>query len=46
MIVSAVAINLHRLFDWWKGVPRSLTRVSPLASLAPEPALVAASWRA
>jgi Transposase DDE domain. len=46
MIASAVAINLHRLFDWWRGVPRSLTRVSPFASLAPEPALVGASWRA
>jgi transposase len=45
MIASAVAINLHRLFDWWRGVPRSLTRISPFASLAPEPALVAASWR-
>ncbi len=45
MIASAVAINLHRLFDWWRSVPRSLTRVSPFASLAPEPALVAASWR-
>jgi transposase len=46
MISTAVAINLHRLFDWWTGVPRSLTRVSPFAQLAPEPARLSTCWRA
>ena len=46
MVATATAINFHRLFGWLTGVPRALTRVSPFASLAPEPALIPTSWRA
>ncbi len=45
MIATATAINLHRLFDWWTEVPRTVTRISSFARLAPEPALIASSWR-
>jgi transposase len=43
---TAVAINLHRLFDWLEGVPCALTRVSRFAQLASDPALVPTGWRA
>ena len=46
MIATAVAVNLHRLFDWWTGAARSLTRLSPFARLAPATALVSTGWRA
>lgn len=45
VIATATAINLHRLFDWWTEVPRAVTRISSFARLAPEPALIASSWR-
>jgi transposase len=45
MLATAVAINLHRLFDWLSEVPRSITRVSRFAGLAPDPALVPVGWR-
>jgi transposase len=45
MIATATAINLHRLFDWWTGVPRAVTRISSFARLAPEPALLLTTWR-
>lgn len=45
MIATATAINLHRLFDWWTEVPRTVTRISSFARLAPEPALISSSWR-
>lgn len=44
-IATATAINLHRLFDWLMEVPRAETRTSTFARLAPDPALLAASWR-
>lgn len=44
-LATATAINLHRVFDWLEGVPRSLTRVSSFAQLAPEPSLVTVGWR-
>lgn len=44
MIATAVAINLHRLFDWWTEAKRSVTRISQFARLAPNPTLLAASW--
>lgn len=46
MLASAVALNLHRLFDWLVGRPRARTRLSAFARLAPSPALLAGSWRA
>lgn len=45
MLAMATAINLHRLFDWWQGKPRAITRVSAFARLAPNPALATLSWR-
>lgn len=45
MLAMAAAINLHRLFDWWQEKPRAQTRVSAFARLAPDPALLAPSWR-
>ena len=45
MISSAVAINLNRLFDWWTGVKRSVTRLSPFAQLGREAGHFATSWR-
>ncbi len=44
MIATAVAINLHRLFDWWEEKPRARTRISPFAKLAPDSASHALSW--
>jgi transposase len=46
MIATAVAINLHRLFDWWEEKPRARTRISPFAQLAPDSAGQALSWGA
>ena len=43
MTATAVAINLHRLFDWWQLRPRAKTRISAFAKLAPSPALLASS---
>lgn len=34
-VITATAINLSRMWDWWQGVPRSQTRVSRFAQLAP-----------
>ena len=45
MLAMAVAINLHRLSDWWQDKPRAATRVAAFARLAPDPALAAPSWR-
>jgi transposase len=36
MLATAVAINLHRLFDWWQDNPRARTRLSSFARLAPD----------
>ena len=33
-ILTAVAINLSRLFAWWEEKPRARTRSSPFAALA------------
>jgi transposase len=44
MLATATAINLHRLFDWWEEKPRSKTRVSHFARLAPLPAQTAPCW--
>jgi len=44
MIATAVAINLHRLFDWWQGKPRARTRTSPFAGLAPDSSRHSLSW--
>ena len=46
MVAAATAINLHRLYDWLTETPRSLTRISPFASLAPDQSLVPMGWRA
>lgn len=45
LIATATALNFHRLFDWLAQVPRALTRSSPFARLAPDPALATTSWR-
>ena len=34
-VITAAAINLSRMWDWWQDVPRSQTRVSRFARLAP-----------
>jgi transposase len=44
MTATAVAINLHRLFDWWQHRPRAKTRTSAFAKLAPSPSLLAPAW--
>lgn len=46
MLATAVAINLHRLFDWWQGKPRARTRTSPFARLAPDSSRHSLSWMA
>ena len=46
MIATAVAINLHRLFDWWQDKPRARTRTSSFARLAPDSSRPALSWMA
>jgi transposase len=46
MLATAVAINLHRLFDWWEERPRARTRISPFAKLAPNSIGQAPSWGA
>ena len=44
MLATAVAINLHRLFDWWEERPRARTRTSPFARLAPDSSGHSLSW--
>jgi transposase len=44
MIATAVAINLHRLFDWWEEKPRARTRTAPFARLDPDSSRHARSW--
>ncbi len=44
MVATATAINLHRLFDWWQRRPRSQTRTSAFAKLAPSPSLLSPAW--
>ena len=44
MLAITTAINLHRLFDWWEQKPRTKTRVSHFARLAPDPTQVAPMW--
>ena len=34
-VITAAAINLSRMWDWWQDVPRSQTRVSRFTRLAP-----------
>ena len=34
-ILTAVGLNLVRLWNWWEEVPRVTRRVSPLAALKP-----------
>jgi transposase len=46
MLATATAINFHRLFDWLMEAPRSATRVSRFARLAPEPSLIRTGWYA
>lgn len=46
MLATATAINLHRLFDWWQRRPRTKTRTSAFAKLAPSPSLLAPAWGA
>jgi hypothetical protein len=36
-ILTAVAINLVRLFAWFTETPRAQTRISPFAALADKP---------
>jgi transposase len=45
MVLTAVAIDLYRLYNWVREAPIALTRTSHFASLAPDPALVSGSWR-
>jgi transposase len=32
--MTAVAMNIARLWNWWQGIPKAQTRVSHFASLA------------
>ncbi|MBC1213126.1 transposase, partial [Trichormus variabilis ARAD] len=34
-VITAAAINFSRMWDWWQHVPRSQTRVSHFARIAP-----------
>jgi hypothetical protein len=34
-LVTAVAMNLVRLTNWWQGIPKAPTRISRFATLAP-----------
>ncbi len=34
-VLTALALNLYRLTDWWAGRPLAKTRISPFAALAP-----------
>lgn len=43
-MATVTAINFHRVFDWLEDVPRSVTRLSPFARLAPDPSLVPVGW--
>jgi transposase len=36
-VVTAVAMNLARLWNWWQEIPKSQTRVSRFRALAPVP---------
>jgi len=45
LIATATAINFQRLFDWFSELTPASTRISPFASLAPDPALLSTSWR-
>ncbi len=36
-LMTAVAINFKRLFNWLVGVPLATTRISPLAQLMTNP---------
>lgn len=45
MVVTAVGINIYRLFNWVSGIPLAATRTSHFARLAPSPAVVSGSWR-
>jgi len=44
MTATAVAVDLHRLFDWWQHRPRAKTRTSAFARLAPSPSLLPPAW--
>jgi len=46
MVLTAVAIDLYRLYNWVNEVPLALTRTSHFARLAPEPSLISGCWRA
>ena len=46
MVFTATAMNVYRLFNWAAEVPHALTRIGHFASLAPDPSLIAGSWRA
>lgn len=46
MVATGTAMNLHRLYNWLTEAPRSATRVSAFASLAPDPSLIRTCWRA
>ena len=35
-VITAIAMNISRLWDWWQGIPKAQTRVSHFASLAPD----------
>jgi transposase len=37
-LVTAVAMNLVRLMNWWEGIPKAQTRISRFSALAPNPA--------
>lgn len=46
MVITALAINMYRLYNWFSNSPLALTRMSHFARLAPIPAMVAGTWRA
>ena len=45
MVITALAINLYRLYNWLGQVPLAPTRISHFARLAPTPAMVSGTWR-
>ena len=45
MVLTATAMNIYRIFNWVQAIPRAVTRISHFARLAPDPMLIAGSWR-
>jgi hypothetical protein len=45
MMLTTLAMNMYRLFNWLAEYPLSTTRISHFARLAPASVSVSRSWR-